>query len=111
MNVEYNIPSGLGTSDTTGTNTNFIEAGFLRGYPWDDSFINNYRKAGKELRRELVHLKRPLYTDEFTLSRIQFTAKPFDDGNPAYLLPYIGHDLNIQLELYGCSNYDIERSK
>ena len=111
MTAEYNIPSGLGASGTTGTNYNFLDGGFLRGYPWDSSYVSNYRKAGKELRRELVHLKRPLYTDEFTLSNIMFSAKPFSDANPNNLMTQIGYDLNIQLELYGCSNYDITRRK
>ena len=27
------------------------------------------------------------------------------------VFPELGHDLKIQLELYGCSNYNIEQSK
>ena len=35
------------------------------------------------------------------------------NGNGPYdrIFPELGHDLKIQLELYGCSNYNIEQSK
>ena len=113
---EYSIPSGLGTDETTGSTTTFAHNDLDRGYSWDSSYSGNYRKAGKELRRELVHLHRPLYTNEITLSKLIFSASPngynwIDGANRDYLYPELGHDLKIQLELYGCSNYNIEQSK
>ena len=93
------------------------EGDFNRGYGWDNSYSSNYKKAGKELRRELVHLHKPLYTDEITLSNFVFSATPNAEeyANDGVLYSKIfgdlGHDLKIQLELYGCSNYNIEQSK
>ena len=80
-----------------------------RGFPWDYSYSATWKKAGKELRREITHLKNPLYTDSLTMSQFKFSAGRFP--NEAGIRSNLGHDINIQFELYGCPNYDLDRSK
>ena len=80
-----------------------------RGYSWDSSYASDWKKAGKELRREITHLKRPLYTDSLTLSRIVFSASTWSGDD--YLRSKLGHDIKVQFELYGCPNYDLDKSK
>ena len=105
--MTFNIPSGLGVGDATGTRTNF-PMGPNRGYFWDSSYSITYKQAGKELRRPIFHLKNPYYTDEIIMSSIIFSAAPFTNENE--LRSKLGHDINVQFELYGCSNYDLDRS-
>ena len=106
--MTYNIPPGFGVSDLTGTNDD-RPIGPNRGYEWDSSYSSKWRKAGKEIRREISHLKHPIYTDEITMSSIIFSAEPF--GNENVIRSKLGHNINVQFELYGCSNYDLDRSK
>ena len=110
--MEYNIPANLGISALTGSKDGWITwgAGWSgRGSPWDNTYSNVWRRAGKDLRREIMHLARPLYTDSMTMSKFTFSAEKFsgDDG----LRWSLGHDINILFELYGCPNYDLDRSK
>ena len=111
--MEYNIPPGIpGVTASTGFKDNWLAYSAKlpgRGNPWDSSYSDVWRRAGKELRREITHLPHPLYTNSLTMSRIYFSAEQFSgDSGVRWSL---GHDINIQFELYGCPNYDIDRSK
>ena len=106
--VKYNIPSGLGVSDSTGQNNYWMAVAFDR-YPWDDTYSGKWRKAGKELRREIAHLPKPLYTDEIIMSKFEISAEP-GPGND-HIKSKLGFDIKVQFELFGCSNYDLDRSK
>ena len=79
-----------------------------RGNPWDNSYAKAWDQAGKEGRSPIAHLPVPLYTDSFMLSRIQFIADPKSGSS---LSKYYGHDIQMQFEVFGCSNYDIDKSK
>ena len=109
LRVKYNIPSGLGVSDSTGQDTSWMSSSSNRGYTWDDSYDTNWKKAGKELRREITHLPKPLYTDMIILSNFLFSAEP--GPNNDHIKSKLGFDIKAQIELYGCSNYDLDRSK
>ena len=106
--VKYNVPSGLGVSDSTGQKNSWLAVAFDR-YPWDDTYSGKWRKAGKELRREIAHLPKPLYTDEIIMSKFEISAEP-GPGND-HIKSKLGFDIKVQFELFGCSNYDLDRSK
>ena len=108
--MEYNIPPNLGVADSTGVNTNWIPRTIRRGYEWDSSFSAKWKQAGKELRREITHLKNPLYTDSLTMSKIEFSADKVASYD-SHIRWNLGHVINIQFELYGCPNYDLDKSK
>ena len=107
--VQYNIPSGLGVSDSTGTKTSWLSTSFNRGYAWDDTYSANWKRAGKGLRREITHLPKPLYTDEIIMSGFVISAEPGPSNN--HIKSKLGFDIKVQFELHGCSNYDLDRSK
>ena len=80
--VTYNIPSGLGVSDSTGQKNSWLALTFDRGYPWDDTYSGNWKKAGKESRREIAHLPKPLYTDEIIMSKFEISHVTFQISHP-----------------------------
>ena len=87
------------------------------GFKWDAS------KQGKEKRKEIIYFERPIYTKQIKLREIQFTAKAWNSWFPKgtstkdfidqgeYVPFNLGHDIYVQIELYGCPNYDLNTSE
>ena len=87
------------------------------GLTWDAT------TQGKEKRKEIVYLERPIYTKQVKLTELQFTAKAWHSWFPkgtstntfeekgAYVPFNLGHNIFVQIELYGCPNYDVNKSE
>ena len=88
-----------------------------------NGFLWNATEQGKEKRKEIVYLENPVYTNQVKLNKIEFTAMPWNSWFPKGIssntfidqgsyVPYnLGHDLYVQIELFGCPNYDLNKSK
>jgi hypothetical protein len=108
-NFEYLKP------DTTDVWTGINMDAYHDGFNWDAS------KQGKEKRKEIVYFERPIYTKQVMLRELQFTAKAFNNWFPKgtstntfidqgdYVPFNLGHDIFVQIELYGCPNYELNK--
>ena len=86
---------------------------FFDGFLWDAA------KQGNEKRKDIAYLQNPIQTSKITLREIQFTATPWNSWFPkgtstnqfidqgSYVPFNLGHDIYVQIELFGCPNYDI----
>ena len=84
---------------------------------WDEA------EEGKEKRRKIIYLERPIYTKQVKLKEIKFYAKPWNSWFPKgtsdntfipqgdYIPFNLGHDIYVQIELYGCPKYDMNKSE
>ena len=90
---------------------------FFDGFLWDGE------NQAADKRKEIAYLERPIYTNEVRLMGIKYTAQPWNNWFPkgtgtkevvdkGEYVPYnLGHDLYVQLELFGCPNYDMSQCK
>ena len=69
-----------------------------------------------------MYFTRPIHSHKVTLKKIYFTASdwphwfPKRDYSSIFVdsdyVPYnLGHDLYVQIELYGCPNYSLDHRK
>ena len=90
---------------------------FFDGFLWDGE------NQAADKRKEIAYLERPIYTNEVRLMGIHYTAQPWNNWFPkgtgatevvdkGDYVPYnLGHDLYVQIELFGCPKYDMSRCK
>ena len=110
----------------------------IRGFSWEDpistewqevdlknshdGFTWDAKKQGKEKRKEIAYLESPVYTNKIILKKIEFSALSWDvkfpEGtryysyvDPPYVPFNLGHDLFVQLEVFGCPNYELNKGK
>ena len=91
--------------------------GYFDGFLWDAA------KRGNEKRKEIAYLQNPITTKKIHLSRIQFTAQAWNNWFPkgtsgnqyidqgSYVPFNLGHDIFVQIELFGCPNYNLTEGK
>lgn len=90
---------------------------FFDGFLWDSA------KQGNENRKDIAYLQNPIKTSRIVLGKIQFTASPWNKWFPkgtstnqfidqgSYVPFNLGHDISVQIELFGCPNYDVTERK
>ena len=57
----------------------------------------------------LILFNTPIVTSELHLEQMTYTANPVSGQSQAN--PTDGHTISFEVELFGCSNYNIEQSK
>ena len=90
---------------------------YSEGVLWDAT------KQGNEKRKEIVYLQNPITTTTIILGEIEFTALPWNNWFPkgtssnqfidkgSYVPFNLGHDIYVQIELFGCPNYNLTEGK
>ena len=90
---------------------------YSEGVLWDAT------KQGNEKRKEIVYLQNPITTTTIILGEIEFTALPWNNWFPkgtssnqfidkgSYVPFNLGHDIYVQIERFGCPNYNLTEGK
>ena len=88
-----------------------------------DGFLWDATRQGNEKRKEIVYLQNPISTTTIILGEIEFTALPWNNWFPkgtrdnqfidkgSYVPFNLGHDIYVQIELFGCPNYNLTEGK